>query len=75
MNRGVLLTRRAVKADCDKRGVSQNDIARELEFDPGAFSKVLAAKRDCGRSLSLRIKKKYGVPLESWDEPLPAEAP
>lgn len=64
MNRGIQETRRAFEAE----GLSQNAAADAVQCDSGNFSKIMRDDRKPGRELAARIFKRFGTPLEAWDE-------
>jgi hypothetical protein len=51
---------------------SHADVARTLELHPGMVAKLLYGDRRPGRALSLRLRDRYGTPIEAWDEPIVA---
>ena len=69
MKRGALLARDAVRRLCESDPkLSQNQIARELDCDPGYFSRVVNGEREPYLSLAVRIQERLGTPVESWTE-------
>jgi transcriptional regulator with XRE-family HTH domain len=49
------------------KGTTQNAVARMLECDSGNFSKILDFKKLPGRALSLRIARKFRIPILDWE--------
>lgn len=49
---------------------SQAKLATHLDEDSGNVSRLLYGDRKAGRALSVKLLA-LGVPIESWDEPLP----
>lgn len=62
---GIALRDR-VRELCAK-GTTQNEVARMLECDSGNFSKIMALDRLPGRALSLRIARRFKIPISDWE--------
>lgn len=58
---------RLLAAELDRREVSQGQAERDLDVSAGVVSRLLSGDRLPGRTLGLRIRDTYGVPLEAWD--------
>ncbi len=51
-----------------RRGFTQADAARYLDWDQGNISVVLAGKRTLGLETALRVERLTGIPVEAWSE-------
>lgn len=56
----------------NRRGLTNADMARELEVDDAMVAKLLYAERRAGRDLAVKCRNRYGTPIEAWGEPMPA---
>ncbi len=62
-----------LRAAIAREKLSQLDAAEQCKCDPGNFSRILRDKYVPGREQANRIKARFGVATERWDEP--ARAP
>lgn len=56
-------------AELKARGETQRQAAAGLDVHETHAGKVLAGERLPGRRMAWDIYQRYGVPVESWDEP------
>lgn len=49
-----------------RRGFTQADAARFLNFDAASMSNFCAGKRTPGLETALRIERLTGIPVEAW---------
>lgn len=56
-----------------ERGLSQQQLEKDLDVSAGIVSRWLAGKRVPSLEMAMRMERELGVPAESWLEPAAAE--
>lgn len=60
-------------AEIRRRDLTHAAFSRELGEDAGKVAKILYGERKPGRSLSLKLRNAFGIPIEAWDQAIPGD--
>lgn len=67
VNKGAEILGRLLR----ERG-SQSELAEQLSSDPGYVSRIVRGLKIPGLGMRRKLKSRYGIALELWDEPAEA---